>query len=934
LLSYCQQYKEGSEQEDIFFDATEPPETPTRRLVMDEELLNSPRAKNLARTFQDRMKMFEDGYDSDGYAGPEPIDVEDEIVFENQLPDAPPAVPNLEPVMTDIENPVMVEEPPNIHVPISEAEIQKMTVAQLKDELKKRCVQYSNQSKKEKLRERLRFALTAELPVVACISNKKKDKSKKKQTKDKADDLLEFAPGSYWMSLAAEPMVVQEPENTIRLARAPTIPEEHAAQVPKKYNFGEKFDRHVFLGTSKVEKRHSNGRIVRDSNGKIIYENKSRLKGHPKAKFLVDHGLSANSLPIDFFEAFFPLFPNQYGAKTHPSVSLFTTWSNRKAILTNAGPGGEWYREWRPFTMKDVRQFLGLKIFHGLSPSPRIEWKFKSQRDDPVNGNDFVCNAFGPGAERRLKQFKAFFACQDPALPVPDRKKDPLHKVRPMVNWINFCGQRARALGRDFAIDEQSIGFQGKHIDKLRVTYKAEGDGFQADALCQDAFTYALYYRNDPAPKKYLDTGLSPLHSRVMWLFDRVEDRYHRCMMDNLYMSAKLCRVSFNHPNKVLIAGVTRKGGRGLPASVLQEEEKNKERQLGVRGTVKAAVLKGDENCPGLVANSVYDTKPVHFLSMICEEIKWIKKQRLVYNCDTGKVESMYFLRLNTNDAYNIDMGHTDISDQYRGVYRFDAGWLRNTKWWVACFEHAFGVLLVNSYITYCHVLKAAGKTRLSHYDYRKACAVAWIDKDEIKTQERQKRQRANQREQAATRAEEGKEQGETTPESTTTTSPATPASSRIMHGRRSLSSSVRQNTRANTSEQPVVEVSKKKAPSITDKTLHPISGSICKRLDRSLEHFPESPNKTSARCAVHRWAMGDNRLEYCNSIMKCSECKVSLCFGCFRLFHTQPNLVNRKAELKQQFFKQFKEEKRCLNVVKDIESKEATGEYAEEESM
>jgi hypothetical protein len=895
---------------------SEVPETPTRRLAIDEELLNSPRAKNLARSFQQRMTMFEDGYDSEGYAGPGPIDIEDEIKVETPLPNAPPAALNPEETTTDVENPKK-DEPPNEHVKMSEEEVLKLTITQLKNELKKRAVQYSNSAKKEVLRERLRFALTAELPVVVCILTKEeKDKSKKKQVKEKTDDLLEFAPGSYWTSLTAETAVVPEPENTIRNARAPTIPEEHAAIVPKKYNFSQKFDRHVFLGMSNVEKRHANGRIRRDSNGKLIYDKISRLKGHPKAKFLLDHGLSADSLPIDFFEAFMPLFPNQYGPKTHPSVSLFTTWTNRKAILTNAGPGGDWYHEFRPFTVKEIRQFLGLKIFHGLSPSPRVEWKFKTQRDDPVNGNDYVSDAFGPGAERRLKQFKAFFACQDPALAVPDRKKDPIHKIRPMVSWINSCGKRARALGRDFAIDEQSIGFQGKHVDKLRVTYKAEGDGFQADALCQDAFTYALYYRNDPAPKQYLKKGLSPLHSRVMWLFDRLEDKYHRCMMDNLYMSAKLCRVSFNHPHKVLIAGVTRKGGRGLPGSVLQEEVTNKERQLAVRGTVKAAVLLGDEGCPGLVANSVYDTKPVHFLSMICEEIKWVKKSRLVYNADTGKVETMFFLRLNTNDAYNIDMGHTDVSDQYRGVYRFDAGWLRNTKWWMACFEHAFGVLLVNSYITYCHVLKTAGKTRLSHYDYRKACALAWLDSDETKANDRKKRQRANQKAQAAMRTE-GVEYAEST-------ASMTPPASDRKRGRPPLPSrtSPRKTSRA-IPEAVAVVIRGPKGPSVTDKTLHPTSGSLCKRLDKSLEHFPESPNRESARCAVHRWAMGDNRLEYCHSILKCSECKVSLCYGCFRLFHTERSFVKKKAELKRQFFKQFKKEKRCIKVIQAIETKE-----------
>jgi hypothetical protein len=36
------------------------------------------------------------------------------------------------------------------------------------------------------------------------------------------------------------------------------------------------------------------------------------------------------------------------------------------------------------------------------------------------------------------------------------------------------------------------------------------------------------------------------------------------------------------YPHKILIARVTRKGGRDLLASVLQEEEKIKDRQLGV----------------------------------------------------------------------------------------------------------------------------------------------------------------------------------------------------------------------------------------------------------------------------------------------------------------------------------------------------------------
>jgi hypothetical protein len=87
------------------------------------------------------------------------------------------------------------------------------------------------------------------------------------------------------------------------------------------------------------------------------------------------------------------------------------------------------------------------------------------------------------------------------------------------------------------------------------------------------------------------------------------------------------------HERKALIAGVTRKSGRGLPLSVRQEEEKNKIKQEALRGTVKVSVLRGDQDCPCMVAASVYDTKLVHFLSMMCECIEWIVKERSGVQC-------------------------------------------------------------------------------------------------------------------------------------------------------------------------------------------------------------------------------------------------------------------------------------------------------------
>ena len=61
-----------------------------------------------------------------------------------------------------------------------------------------------------------------------------------------------------------------------------------------------------------------------------------------------------------------------------------------------------------------------------------------------------------------------------------------------------------------------------------------------------------------------------------------------------------------------------------------------------------------------------------HFLSMICESIKWIECHKEVYCVETEQVEMMKILCLNINNSYNHDMGGVDIADQLRNYYRFD----------------------------------------------------------------------------------------------------------------------------------------------------------------------------------------------------------------------------------------------------------------------
>ena len=398
-----------------------------------------------------------------------------------------------------------------------------------------------------------------------------------------------------------------------------------------------------------------------------------------------------------------------------------------KAVLLGAGVPGGIYPSFTPFSYQEMERFVGLYILQGLNPSPCVDMKFSSQNEDPIQGNDLCYHMFGSNAVLQHKQFKAFFSVQDPSKAMPERKQYPTYKVNPILKHLQEISMKAWRLGCDISGNEQTIGFQGHHSYKLHITYKAEGDGFQCDALCESGFMWTFHFRNQPAPRNWTRKGYSPLHARILAMFDQLETEHHNCWFDNLYLSARFAKAAITHKNKIQISGPTCKSGRGLPKCVVQEEKPGPADVCAVQETVKGAVLEGDSGIPDLLAMSYYDQKPVHFLSTICESIKWIQCEKPVYCVEMDQVEKLKFLCLNINNDYNHDMGGVDIADQLWNYYRFNH-WMRKRKWWWLIFFWALGVLLVNTYVAYNTYMVSIGKQPMSHYNFHKAIALAWID--------------------------------------------------------------------------------------------------------------------------------------------------------------------------------------------------------------
>lgn len=79
---------------------------------------------------------------------------------------------------------------------------------------------------------------------------------------------------------------------------------------------------------------------------------------------------------------------------------------------------------------------------------------------------------------------------------------------------------------------------------------------------------------------------------------------------------------------------------------------------------VKAVLLCGEDDATCLVASSVYDTKPVHYLTMVSSKIEWVELKKIIYNADIGRVELMSFLQLYFIHKHNNTMDDVDVADQ------------------------------------------------------------------------------------------------------------------------------------------------------------------------------------------------------------------------------------------------------------------------------
>ena len=117
----------------------------------------------------------------------------------------------------------------------------------------------------------------------------------------------------------------------------------------------------------------------------------------------IHHRKQFTCSPQDWFKAFLPIHDGS-AKNPHQSNNCWThrwaMFTNTKALSMGAGVEGGIYSTFQPFSYLEIEQFIGLYILQGLNPSPKVDSKFHSQLDDPIQGNDLCYRVFGSNASK------------------------------------------------------------------------------------------------------------------------------------------------------------------------------------------------------------------------------------------------------------------------------------------------------------------------------------------------------------------------------------------------------------------------------------------------------------------------------------------------------------------------------------------------------
>ena len=86
---------------------------------------------------------------------------------------------------------------------------------------------------------------------------------------------------------------------------------------------------------------------MKDRKGDYIYEDRTHTESLPNLEFLESHVINTTSHPVDCFNVLMPRITRRQDKNGVTSIADFTSFTNKKAYLYNAGSGGTQYPDFK-----------------------------------------------------------------------------------------------------------------------------------------------------------------------------------------------------------------------------------------------------------------------------------------------------------------------------------------------------------------------------------------------------------------------------------------------------------------------------------------------------------------------------------------------------------------------------------------------------------
>ena len=215
--------------------------------------------------------------------------------------------------------------------------------------------------------------------------------------------------------------------------------------------------------------------------------------------------------------------------------------------------------KWTPLTTAELKAYMGFCIFMGIVKLPTIE---NDWRRDVQFHYSPIASKISRDRFRDIRRYLHF--TDNTTLPTPGTPgSDRLAKVRPLFNKINERCSAAYNLGREVAVDEAMIKFQGRSALKQYLPNKPVKRGIKVWVLADGYFhMLQVYTGREATPEKQLGARV------VKDLTASLKHKHHHVYFDNFFTSVKL----FEDLEKdgIYACGTARADRRGFPKALKQ----------------------------------------------------------------------------------------------------------------------------------------------------------------------------------------------------------------------------------------------------------------------------------------------------------------------------------------------------------------------------